>query len=169
MIKKLEKLWKFKKKNRFSKEDNKNELPFYPCWYTYGDHLYRKQGERVDVSFVNTKTGKHKLLVDGNGYIVDFPGIVEGPWISELSRRYFLQPVVRFRSEFSKYDKERYMMLWQIQPDGRYWADDDGYGMTIDDEIMLYAFINNVGKFMGPFQIYRVGNKQYFHRPESDK
>ncbi|MDO4326855.1 MAG: hypothetical protein Q4E24_12610 [bacterium] len=31
-----------------------------------------------------------------------------------------------------KFCNEKYSMLWQIQLDGRYWADEDGFGMTSD-------------------------------------
>lgn len=31
---------------------------------------------------------------------------------------------------------------WQLNPDGHYFMDDDGYGMTSDKEIEIYGFIN---------------------------
>lgn len=31
---------------------------------------------------------------------------------------------------------------WQLNPDGRYYRDDDGYGMTDDEEVMVYGFID---------------------------
>ena len=31
---------------------------------------------------------------------------------------------------------------WQLNPDGRYYRDDDGYGMTDDEEITVYGFID---------------------------
>ena len=31
---------------------------------------------------------------------------------------------------------------WQLIPDGRYWMDDDGYGMTSDIELNIYGFID---------------------------
>lgn len=131
-------------------------------WYTYGNHMYRYAGEQVDVEFVNETTGKRVLLIDNNGYIQNFPGIVKGDWTNELTTKNYLRPQVRFRSDFQKYDDERYMMIWQIQPDGRYWADDDGFGMENDPEIRLYAFIDTDGKFLGPFDVYNIGNKSYF-------
>ena len=34
------------------------------------------------------------------------------------------------------------LVSWQLNPDGRYYMDDDGYGMTADDEMEIYGFIN---------------------------
>ena len=52
-------------------------------------------------------------------------------------------------------------MLWQIQPDGRYWEDDDGFGGSPDEEVTLYAFLDEEGNFDGPFRIYQVGMRKY--------
>lgn len=139
----------------------REELPFTP-WYTYGNHIYRRMGDRADVIFTNPKTGEKKLLVDNKGVIQNFPGIDKE--VSQLDIEIIkrgLTPVIRFRTEFSKYDEERYIMLWQIQPDGRYWADDDGFGMNNDEEILLYSFLDKNGKFINPFCIYRIGDKKY--------
>jgi hypothetical protein len=41
---------------------------------------------------------------------------------------------------------------WQLNPDGRYYMDDDGFGMTSDVEINIYGFINTEGKVVVKFQ-----------------
>lgn len=41
---------------------------------------------------------------------------------------------------------------WTLQPDGRYYADEDGYGMTDDEEINFYAFIDAKANVLVPFQ-----------------
>lgn len=131
-------------------------------WYTHGDHMYRYSGERADVEFVNETTGKRVLLVDNKGIIQNFPGIVKGEWTTALTTKYYLHPQVRFRSDFEKRDDETYMMIWQVQPDGRYWADDGDFGMENDLEVRLYALIDNDGNFKGPFEIYNIGDKSFF-------
>lgn len=35
---------------------------------------------------------------------------------------------------------------WQINPDGRYFMDDDGFGMSDDEEVSLYGYIDRHGK-----------------------
>ncbi len=41
---------------------------------------------------------------------------------------------------------------WTLQPDGRYYADEDGFGMEDDDEINFYAFIDTQANILIPFQ-----------------
>lgn len=31
---------------------------------------------------------------------------------------------------------------WQLNPDGRYFMDDEGFGMTLDEEITVYGFVD---------------------------
>ena len=35
---------------------------------------------------------------------------------------------------------------WQINPDGRYYMDDDGFGMTDDEQVALYGVIDRTGR-----------------------
>ena len=41
---------------------------------------------------------------------------------------------------------------WQLNPDGRYYMDDDGYGMTHDEEIEIYGFIDQNAKVVVKFR-----------------
>ncbi len=41
---------------------------------------------------------------------------------------------------------------WQLNPDGRYYMDDDGYGMTPDEEITVYAFIDREMNILTKFR-----------------
>ncbi len=41
---------------------------------------------------------------------------------------------------------------WTLQPDGRYYADEDGFGMEDDDEVNFYAFIDTQANILIPFQ-----------------
>lgn len=41
---------------------------------------------------------------------------------------------------------------WQLNPDGRYYMDEDGYGMTDDREITIYGFIDCQGNVLVKFQ-----------------
>ena len=41
---------------------------------------------------------------------------------------------------------------WQLNPDGRYYQDDDGYGMTDDEEIEIYGFIDTNGNVLVKFR-----------------
>lgn len=41
---------------------------------------------------------------------------------------------------------------WQINPDGRYYMDEDGYGMTDDEEIEIYGFIDQNARVVVKFR-----------------
>ena len=42
---------------------------------------------------------------------------------------------------------------WQINPDGQYYMDDDGFGMTDDEEISLCGKIDRNGRAVGKFRV----------------
>ncbi len=44
---------------------------------------------------------------------------------------------------------------WQLQPDGRYYMDEDGFGMTSDNEINIYGAIDRKGKVVRKFSLKR--------------
>lgn len=41
---------------------------------------------------------------------------------------------------------------WQLNPDGRYFMDEDGFGMTDDDEIAIYGKIDCNGRIVEKFK-----------------
>lgn len=43
---------------------------------------------------------------------------------------------------------------WQLIPDGRYWMDDDGFGMTSDEELNVYGFIDREANIVSKFHYY---------------
>ncbi len=44
---------------------------------------------------------------------------------------------------------------WQLNPDGMYYQDEDGFGMTDDEEINLYGAIDRKGKVVKKFTLKR--------------
>ena len=41
---------------------------------------------------------------------------------------------------------------WQLNPDGMYYMDEDGYGMTADREFNIYGFIDRRGRVVAKFR-----------------
>lgn len=98
--------------------------------------------------------------MDSTGTIQNFPGIIkEDFWTSQVSPN-AMKPEIRFRTSFEQRNY-RWIMRWQIQPDGRYWADEGGFGIEDDLEVTLYTYIDQHGQFTGPFRIYKLGNQPY--------
>ena len=41
---------------------------------------------------------------------------------------------------------------WRLNPDGSYYMDDDGFGMTDDDEVIIYGYVDRKGKPLTKFK-----------------
>ncbi len=111
----------------------------------------------------NGFNGKHKVnmmlykddgffvceITDTDGYFVDFPGVKEGAWRKKLVGDLIL--CARFHSSIWRLDEHFFGFAWQVQPDGRYWADEQGFGMENDEPIWLYSKLDEDGHFVIPF------------------
>ena len=141
-------------------EPKRAEAVYLTETVTFGMHPYRSAEEDSSVYFVDENRGIRRKLIDRQGGIQDFPGMVkEDFWVKHVAPRY-LQPQVRFRSSFEKRDKG-WIFKWQLQPDGWYWADEGGFGGEDDWEVVLYTFVDLDGRFTGPFRIYQLGETGY--------
>ena len=163
MIEQLKKIFKKAEQQGLPSPPKTMSNPRLSQRYTYGAHMYRSVEENVTVVFLDDVRGIRKEIVDNDGRILNFPGIIQEEWwLADLTTKSYLTPCVRFRTEFSQETDGRFRMVWQIQPDGRYWADADGFGMENDLEIRLYTHIDLNGSFTGPFRIYSLGSKNYY-------
>ena len=57
-----------------------------------------------------------------------------------------------FPSFIRKFENGVAQVSWQLNPDGRYYMDEDGYGMTDDEEVEIYGFIDTEGKVVVKFK-----------------
>ena len=58
---------------------------------------------------------------------------------------------------------------WQLNPDGRYYQDDDGYGMTDDEEIDIYGFIDTNGNVLVKFRAIKDSSELETMRKEAEE
>lgn len=58
---------------------------------------------------------------------------------------------------------------WQINPDGRYYRDDDGFGMTCDEEVEMQGYINKEGKVVGKFRLLGESDKDVDYRKMAEE
>ena len=132
----------------------------FSSWYSVGANLFSRKDAPSEVIFENLETGVRKTVIDRRGWIVDFPGLAH-PDVITTYYRGDLCDRIRFYSHFSLLG-DRYALLWQIQPEGRYWEDDDGFGGTLDSEIILYARLDDTGAFIEPFRLYSIDSEMFF-------
>lgn len=126
----------------------------------FGMHPYRSADEDSSVYFVDRNRGIRKMLIDSKGRIQSFPGMVkEDFWVKEVPPAR-IKPQVCFRSSFEKREKG-WIFLWQLQPDGWYWADEGGFGGEHDAEVVLYTYLDDNGNFTGPFRLWQLGEVGY--------
>lgn len=112
------------------------------------------------VDFVDEARNIRKRLIHPDGKIARFPGVEKQSfWVKQVSPL-ALRPQVRYRASFET-RPNGWIMLWEIQPDGDYDRDDDGFGGANRAEVTLYAYINRDGDFTAPFRIYEVGDCCY--------
>ena len=57
-----------------------------------------------------------------------------------------------FPSFILKYQNDVAQVRWQLNPDGMYYMDEDGYGMTDDEEIEIYGYIDQNAKVVVKFR-----------------
>lgn len=55
------------------------------------------------------------------------------------------------------------LVEWQLNPDGMYFMDDDGFGMTTDVEVPLYGYINKQCEMVVPFTYIKDDDKLLEH------
>ncbi len=117
-------------------------------------------GETAEVVLSDLEHGYRKVIINHDGFFEDFPGIVQGRWTNYLEGKFnFDAGHVLYRTSFEKHE-DGYRCLWEIQPDGRYWADEDEFGAEDDSEIILYADLDGRGVFKGPFRIYKIDGRR---------
>ena len=57
-----------------------------------------------------------------------------------------------FPSFIRRFENGVAQVSWQLNPDGRYYMDEDGFGMTDDEEVVIYGFIDTEGKVIVKFR-----------------
>ena len=110
-----------------------------------------------------------EIVIGKDGKINGFPGFEHPDLVNYYLEEVTDRPYVKFTSEFTMTDDGGCMMIWLIQPDGRYWSDDDGYGGSNALELYLYAYLDDQGNFLSKFKIYKCGRDKYFGTDLEDK
>lgn len=121
-------------------------------YFTYNEVGNGMGGYRpINVYLSNMDAPSFKrCIVDAHGMIQGFPGIADGPWKSSLVCP--LDRKVQFCFGINAYRDGKALVEWTLQPDGRYFEDEDGFGGEDCEEIILISYIDTNGLFTEPFK-----------------
>lgn len=137
------------------------------------DHPYIFQYEKKDsgqrVDFINPRKRIQKIIVDNRNTIRNFPGVEHEELLQHMLNEGSTRPNAEFGICFYYEPDGRHLVVWEIQPDGRYWADEYGFGGNGDSEIRLYSYLDEDGNFTAPFRLYKTGAEEYFNTDLEDQ
>lgn len=104
----------------------------------------------VNIALKNIKDADFSCpITDRYGKFLNFPGTMPGNWESKLEGP--LNPAVQFTFSATRFIDGVCRVTWLVQPDGRYFEDEDGFGAEHCSEIYLYSKMNTKGQFLCPF------------------
>lgn len=127
-----------------------------------GDAIFIKD---FTVTFYNEEKGIQQPIVEKNGTICDFPGIECCERLTQELGDCSIDPIVKYEAVFQPIEDDRFMMVWTVRPDGRYWMDSWGFGAEDYESVSLYTYIDPDGHFTAPFRLYSIGYDVYGEHP----
>lgn len=121
-------------------------------YFTYREESNWSGGYHpVELTLHNDEENLHVAITDKFGAFCHFPGVREGAWQKDLVGPFRKEIGFVFRRSLPENENDLLTFRWMVQPDGRYYADDDGFGMEDDREIWLIAGMDRKGRFTTPF------------------
>lgn len=126
--------------------------------YERGEHILifsRKGWGEKEMYMVNTVTQKAYHLVDREGYIRSFTNDDIDPTVFEAGHtsRATALIVEYAKLSISQFKDGKATIEWMLYPDGRYFADEDGFGMEDNDEVDVAAVIDEDCKVIEKFKL----------------
>ena len=126
----------------------KNFWGWYKPWYVL-NHNKKTAFEFMD---------DHETLVTVTEDDIDWKSLKKLPdeavWRAERLSFQFPSFIRGFKNGVAQVD-------WQLNPDGRYYMDDDGFGMTADEEIEIYGFIDMEGNVVLASSLFVPSNSAH--------
>lgn len=120
------------------------------------------------VLFINKEKNISKRIIDQDGNILNFPGVECTDKLNEELGNGDIDPVVKYEAIFEKLDDGKFIMVWTVRPDGRYWMDSWGFGAEDYESLSLYSYIDSDGNFTMPFKLYNIGYQCFGERRLKD-
>ena len=105
----------------------------------------------VNLTLNHDASGLHEKITDSEGWFLNFPGVVDGDWQNKLTHPF--REKMEFVYGVKPTSQGGWEFFWEVQPDGMYYMDDDGFGMENDIEIQLMSYMDRHGRFICPFYL----------------
>lgn len=128
--------------------------------YERGEHILifsRKGWGEKEMYMVNTATQKAYHLVDRDGYIRAFTydDIDSTVYEARHVRRSTALIVEYAKLSVGQFKDGKATIEWMLYPEGRYFADEDGFGMEDNDEVNIAAVIDEDCKVIEKFKLVK--------------
>lgn len=131
------------------------ELQQCEC-YSWGENLLLVKEESGDRYLVNKATGKARQI-STPGYVVGFSDEeIDFATVDRLPHGYKAHSRDMDYTPVGWYDRCQnglIALVWMLYPDGRYFADEDGFGMEDNDEENIYCVLNDNLEVVRPFTV----------------
>lgn len=103
---------------------------------------------------VNTNLKKAYEIVNPEGKLVGFTlDDIEWDNVNQLEHNYEAKELqTSYSFGIGDYESGIASVDWMLHPDGRYFADEDGFGMRDDDEVYISAYIDTECRVLVKFQ-----------------
>lgn len=121
--------------------------------YNIGENMAVYNGEGKSFTVINKKTGEARMFVSANGELLAADNEINFVAIKRECPHFNGCKVVEYWfGRYSNFKNGICALCWTIFPDGRYFADEDGFGMEDNDEEKVYCIINKKMEIIVPFQ-----------------
>lgn len=109
---------------------------------------------------------KDEKLVTVTQSDVDWDSMAE---LSEDDIKWAKEQNFHYPSFILKYKNDVAQVRWQLNPDGMYYMDEDGFGITDDQEVNIYGFIDRAGKVLVKFRNIKNDDELIAMRAEAEQ
>lgn len=151
------------------KPQSPKELYFYLTQYEFTRHPYCLEDEREAVTILHQSINgwwKPRFIVDnacqkayefmdeGEHLLTITDDDIEWESLQDLPEKIVARAKAHsghFPVLFRRFHNGEAEVIWQINPDGRYYMDEDGFGMTDDEEIALVGTVDRTGQVVRKF------------------
>ena len=124
------------------------------CCYSWGEKLLHVNDNEYGEYLVNQVTGKVRKIVE-RGKLVGFPDEeIDYEAIDKLENSHNAHTRDIDYAGINRWTNCKNGLIalsWMLYPDGRYFADEDGFGMEDNDEVTVYCIMNEDLEVIRPF------------------